>query len=46
MNFQFHLPDVDQSWIHKIPILEKYNIDDTILEARLSKKIAHGNTAK
>ena len=44
--FSISLPDVDQSWIHKIPILEKYNIEDTILEARLSKKIAPGNTAR
>ena len=45
-DFSISLPDEGQSWIHKIPILNKYDIDDTILEAKLSKKIAPGKTAR
>ena len=40
------LPDKGLSWIHKTPILNKYRIDDTILEAFLTKKIAPGQTVR
>ena len=45
-NMSIVLPDKEASWIHKIPILQKYEIDDTILEARLNRKIAPGETVR
>ena len=44
--FSVALPKEGSSWIHKTPILSDYKIDDTILEARLLKKIAPGQTVR
>ena len=45
-DFSVSLPDENLSWVHKNPILNEYKIDDTILKARLSDKIAPGKTAR
>jgi len=45
-DFSVALPKEGASWIHKIPILDEYKIDDTILEAKLLKKIAPGKTVR
>ncbi|HIN02705.1 MAG TPA: M1 family peptidase, partial [Candidatus Marinimicrobia bacterium] len=45
-NFSVALPKEGASWIHKIPILDEYKIDDTILEATLLKKLAPGKTVR
>ena len=42
-DFDVALPEKGASWIHKIPILKSFNIDDTILEAVLQKKIGPGD---
>ncbi|MFL2982960.1 MAG: M1 family metallopeptidase [Candidatus Neomarinimicrobiota bacterium] len=36
------VPKEGSSWIHKIPILNEYKIDDTILDARLNRMIGPG----
>jgi hypothetical protein len=45
-DFSVALPKEGASWIHKIQILDEYKIDDTILEAKLLKKIAPGQTVR
>jgi len=45
-DFSIALPKEGASWIHKIPILDEYKIDDTILEAKLLEKIAPGRTVQ
>ena len=45
-DFSVALPKEGASWIHKIPILDEYKIDDTILEATLLKKLAPGKTVR
>ena len=45
-DFSVALPKEGASWIHKIPILDEYKIDDTILEAKLLEKIAPGQTVR
>ena len=45
-DFSIALPKEGASWIHKIPILDDYKIDDTILEAKLLEKIAPGQTIR
>mgnify|MGYP001997330581 CR=1 FL=1 len=40
------LPKEGHSWIHKTPILKSYKIEDTILEAQLTTKLAPGNTVR
>ena len=45
-DFSVALPKEGASWIHKIPILDEYKIDDTILEAKLLEKIAPGRTVQ
>jgi len=42
--FSVALPEDGLSWIHKIPILDEFKIDDTILEAKLLQKIPPGKT--
>ena len=37
--FSVAMPKNGSSWIHKIPILEMFEIDDTILKAKFFKKI-------
>ena len=44
--FSVVAPKDGSSWIHKTPILETFKIDDTILEAKLFKKIAPGSTIR
>ncbi|MBA65160.1 MAG: hypothetical protein CMG55_05100 [Candidatus Marinimicrobia bacterium] len=44
--FSIALPKDGSSWIHKTPIMEGYIIDDTILEAKLFKKIPSGETVR
>ena len=45
-DFSVALPKEGASWIHKIQILDEFKIDDTILEAKLLKKIAPGHTVR
>ncbi|MFL3008923.1 MAG: M1 family aminopeptidase [Candidatus Neomarinimicrobiota bacterium] len=45
-DFDVALPEKGASWIHKIPILKSFNIDDTILEAVLQKKIGPGDVVR
>jgi hypothetical protein len=45
-NFDVALPEKGASWIHKIPILKNFNIDDTILEAVLQKNIGPGDMVR
>ena len=45
-DFSVALPEEGASWIHKIQILDEFEIDDTILEAKLLKKIAPGQTVR
>ena len=45
-DFDVALPEKGASWIHKIPILKSFNIDDTILEAVLQKKIGPGDVIR
>ena len=45
-NLSIALPEKGLSWIHKKPILDSYHIDDTILEVKLSHKIAPGQTTR
>ena len=45
-SFSVALPKDGSSWIHKVPILDEYKIDDTILEAKLLEKIPPGKTAR
>jgi len=45
-DFSVALPEEGTSWIHKIQILDEFKIDDTILEAKLLKKIAPGQTVR
>ena len=45
-DFSVALPKEGASWVHKIPILDDYKIDDTILEAKLLEKIAPGQTVR
>ena len=45
-NLSIALPEKGASWIHKVPILKQYEIDDTILEAKLNRKIAPGETVR
>ena len=40
------LPKEGASWIHKTPILDQYKIEDTILEARLNRKVGPGQTIR
>ena len=39
-------PKEGSSWIHKVPILKEYKIEDTILEARLDHKVGPGETIR
>lgn len=45
-NLSIALPEKGASWVHKVPILKQYEIDDTILEAKLNRKIAPGETVR
>ena len=45
-DFSVAQPEKGASWIHKIQILDEFKIDDTILEAKLLKKIAPGHTVR
>ena len=45
-DFSVALPEKGASWIHKIQILDEFKIDDTILEAKLLKKIVPGQTVR
>ena len=45
-DFSISIPKEGSSWIHQIPTLSSYNIDDTILEAKLLKKLAPGETTR
>ena len=40
------IPKEGSSWIHKIPILSDFEIDDTILNAKLNRMIAPGETIR
>ena len=40
------IPKEGSSWIHKIPILSDFKIDDTILSAKLNRMIAPGETIR
>ena len=44
--FAVAMPKDGSSWIHKTPILKMFEIDDTILKAKLFKKIAPGSTVR
>ena len=44
--FSVAMPKNGSSWIHKIPILELFEIDDTILKAKFFKKIGPGETVR
>ena len=44
--FSVAMPKNGSSWIHKIPILEMFEIDDTILKAKFFKKIGPGETVR
>jgi len=44
--FSVAMPKNGFSWIHKIPILENFEIDDTILKAKFFKKIGPGETIR
>ena len=45
-DFDVAMPEKGSSWIHKIPILKNYKVEDTILEAKLQKKIGPGEIAR
>ena len=44
--FSVAMPKNGSSWIHKIPILKMFEIDDTILKAKFFKKIGPGETVR
>ncbi len=45
-HFSISIPEEGSSWIHKTPILDNYEIDDTILHAKLKNKIPPGHTIR